>query len=148
MKPKKPRAETIEAEKLRRMDTRTYTGVSNASLHDDGMTFHISFDTLEGALPIEAPVAEIGKLVHLLSKVSIASGHIRKLPQHFVSDGTITLRPVDASAMAVMRGAPGKTLVLMLVGATTLSYSLDLQQLKAFSTQLQTVVAQLETEMP
>ena len=127
------------------MEHRTYTGVSNASLHDDGLAFHITFDTLEGPLPIQAPTAEIGKLVHLLSKGSIASGHIRQLPQHFVSDGTLTLRPVDASAMAVMRGAPGKALVLMLVGATTLSYSLDVQQLKAFSAQLQTVVAQLET---
>lgn len=138
------RAVTTEAETLRRMEHRTYTGVSNASLHDDGLTFNITFDTVEGPVPIEAPVAEIGKLVHLLAKVSIASGRIRKLPQHFVSDGTLTLRPVDASAMAVMRGAPGKTLVLMLVGATTTSYSLDLQQLKAFSAQLQTVVAQLE----
>ncbi|RYF71508.1 MAG: hypothetical protein EOO22_12455 [Comamonadaceae bacterium] len=128
------------------MEPRTYTGVSNASLHDDGLTFNITLDTVQGPVPIEASVVEIGKLVHLLSKVSIASGHIRKLPQHFVSDGTLTLRPVDASAMAVMRGAPGKTLVLMLVGATTLSYSLDLQQLKEFSSQLQTVVANLEIE--
>lgn len=125
------------------MENRTFVGFSNASLHDDGLKFNLTIDTLEGPVPIEASVADIGKMIHLLSKVSWAAGHIQRLPQHFVSDGTLSLRPVDATALAVAAGEPGKTLVMMLVGATTLAYALDTPKLKGFSHQLQTTVAGL-----
>jgi hypothetical protein len=128
------------------MQARKYTGLSNASLHDDGLHFNITIDTEDGPLPLEVPVAEIGKLTHLLSKVSIASGEIQALPRSFAGDGTLTLRPVDASAMAVMNGPPGRSLVLMLVGATTMAYSLDSKQLADFSGELQVVVGQLGKE--
>jgi len=125
------------------MQSRKYTGLSNASLHEDGLTFNITIETDGGAVPLEVPVAEISKLVHMLSKVSIASGEIRALPRHFASEGTLSLRPVDASAMGVMKGEPGRALVLMLVGATTMAYSLDSRKVVAFSEELQGVVGQL-----
>ncbi|MEJ8858411.1 hypothetical protein WKW79_27840 [Variovorax robiniae] len=125
------------------MNARKYTGLSNASLHDDGLTFNITLETEDGAVPLEVPVAEISKLTHMLAKVSIASGEIRALPRHFAGDGTLTLRPVDASAMAVMKGEPGRAMVLLLVGATTMAYSLDARQVLAFSEELQAVAGQL-----
>ena len=79
------------------MENRTLANFSNASLNDDGLQFNLTIDTLQRPVPIEASVADIGKTIHLLSKVSWAAGHIQRLPQHFGSDGTLSLQPVDAT---------------------------------------------------
>ena len=73
----------------------------------DDLSDDIAIDGEEGAFPPEVPISEFGTPTRLLSSVSTASGEMQALPRHFSSEGTLTLRPADENAMAVMEGAPG-----------------------------------------
>ncbi|VWX59468.1 hypothetical protein VARIO8X_160213 [Burkholderiales bacterium 8X] len=123
------------------MEIGKFTGLSNAALSEDGVSFRVDIGTAAGPVPLEAPVADIGKFMHLLSKVSLASAEVQKLPRHFPADGTLSLRPVEATAMGVMHGEPGKVMVLMRVGATTLAFSMDHALLGQFALDLQAKAA-------
>lgn len=122
----------------------SFTGLRNPSLSEDGLSFRVDITTAQGTVPLEAPVADIGKFMHLLGKVSNAAADLRQLPRSFASEGTLSLRPVPASAMGVMAGEPGKALVVMLVGATTLAWQLDAHLLRGFAAELESIASQLD----